>query len=263
MSSQPTEREQWPQRRWVFWLAVVFLLQLALIFGLSEHGPLLVRPSAAGPRLALAANASTELLSLYDPTLFALPHPQSFAGPAWLRVTNQVFQSLDWSEPTNWLELSSAGLGAGLHLSLATNHPGIVEAPGMPDPQLAQPEVRPTLTFAQESRLRIEGDLVHRPLQRQVELRSWPPRTNSASEMDLLTNTIVQLVVDEEGKPISMTLLSRSGSPEADEEALRQTRQARFEPLKVSRPVGLTDALANLNWGRLVFEWHTSPLPNR
>jgi hypothetical protein len=263
MSSTPTEQAGWRQGRWWFWLAMVFLAQLGLILGLSDRSPLLVRPSPAGPRIDLAANASPELLALHDPTLLALPHPQGFSGPAWLKVQPQEFHSVDWDEPTNWLALPVAELGTSLRQSLGSNRLATLDWPAMPHPELTVPEVRPTLVFPQKSGLRIEGELAQRPMTQGLELRSWPLRTNSAGEASFLTNTILQMVVDAMGKPVSVTVLTRSGLPQADDEAVKQARSARFEPLAHNAPIGTSNALVSLNWGRLVFEWHTdsSPVP--
>jgi len=61
--------------------------------------------------------------------------------------------------------------------------------------------------------------------------------------------------------PRSVTLLSGSGSPEADQHALQQAKTARFEPLS-RNPAGPTpDPATQLSWGRLIFLWHTLPLP--
>jgi TonB family protein len=84
-----------------------------------------------------------------------------------------------------------------------------------------------------------------------------PDPTNS----DILTNTIVQMVVNTQGWPISFTLLSSSGLSAADESALGLARGLRFDPL----PGGETDqnssasSLSRLAWGTLVFTWHTQP----
>jgi TonB family protein len=81
--------------------------------------------------------------------------------------------------------------------------------------------------------------------------------------VDLLTNTVVQIVVNGAGKPVSLSVLSKSGLPEADEEAIKLARLARFQPLPMTGSHAVTNALADLNWGKLVFEWHTGPLPPR
>jgi hypothetical protein len=97
------------------------------------------------------------------------------------------------------------------------------------------------------SELRVEGELARRPLITRPALRSW---TNS----DLLSNTVVRLLVDAHGYPQTATLLSGSGSVEADQFALRTAAQARFAPLP---RLAVRPSASRLEWGNLIFEWHT------
>ena len=80
--------------------------------------------------------------------------------------------------------------------------------------------------------MRLEGDLAQRRLLAPLDLRSWTSR-------DILTNSVVRLLVDAEGLPLSVTLLSGSGAQEADQHALDQAKAARFEPLS-RNPAGPT-----------------------
>jgi TonB family protein len=74
----------------------------------------------------------------------------------------------------------------------------------------------------------------------------------------LLTNTVVQMLVDANGLPVSVTLLASSGLKEADDYALAQARQTRFEAAAAeTQPQAI--ALRDLSWGQLVFNWHTLP----
>ena len=100
--------------------------------------------------------------------------------------------------------------------------------------------------------MRITGSLAERALLTPVVLSS---QTNS----DLLTNSVVQMVVDSEGKPVSLTLLSGSGSPNADRQALEQARAARFNSVERGLKPGAT--AQGLAWGQLIFEWNTLPVP--
>ena len=102
--------------------------------------------------------------------------------------------------------------------------------------------------------MRLEGALAQRRLITPLDLHSW-------TNLDILTSSVVQLVVDAEGLPQSVTLLSGSGSRDADQHALDQARLARFEPLSRNPAAASPDPTAHLNWGRLVFLWHTLPLP--
>jgi len=117
-----------------------------------------------------------------------------------------------------------------------------------PRPDLLPPVVAEIVVARRtNSTLRVAGDLVNRRLLNPPQLQSWPA-------LDLLTNTVVQVLVNAEGNVFSSTLLTLSGSKEADQNALDVARAARFEPLRRSSPA--------LTIGALIFEWHTAPLAN-
>jgi hypothetical protein len=108
------------------------------------------------------------------------------------------------------------------------------------------PQVATRVVLPASSTLRVEGPLALRSFLIRPQLRAWP-------HFELLTNSVVQLVVDEGGKPATPgTLLVSSGYGPADIYALEQARIARFNPL-----VNVTSA--SNTWGLLVFEWTTSP----
>jgi TonB family protein len=107
---------------------------------------------------------------------------------------------------------------------------------------------------AEQSTLLLEGDLARRRLITPLTLRSWP-------NPDILTNTVVRIAVDAEGRPVSPTLLSGSGSSEADQYALEQARAARFEPVRRNPAETAPRSTTPLSWGRLVFRWQTLPPP--
>src|SRR5438132_740951 len=104
----------WTRRRWWLLLALVFGMQVGLIFWLSDHSPPRQRAPARAPGIFLAGNASSDRFALDDPTLFALPHREGFSGPAWLNTAPQKSPSFDWSEAPRWLPLSLEQLGAAL-----------------------------------------------------------------------------------------------------------------------------------------------------
>jgi TonB family protein len=86
-----------------------------------------------------------------------------------------------------------------------------------------------------------------------------PDPTNS----DILTNSIVRMVISPQGRPVSFTLLSSSGLSSADDSALRFARSLRFEPLPGSEtePDWSASTLRQLIWGTLLFGWHAQPPP--
>ena len=71
------------------------------------------------------------------------------------------------------------------------------------------------------------------------------------------------MVVNGTGVPVSAILLPPgSGSKEADQYALERARTARFEPISVEGPRRLTNPLAELTWGEMIFHWQTLPVTN-
>ena len=72
------------------------------------------------PKLELAAGSS-EWLMLNDPTLFALPSIEGFAGPAWVEPPPLIVHRKEWTEPPRMLQLPVAELGAIFSQFMETN----------------------------------------------------------------------------------------------------------------------------------------------
>src|SRR5207245_953211 len=100
--------------------------------------------------------------------------------------------------------------------------------------------------------LQVEGELADRLLVSSVTLPSWP-------HTDILTSSVVQVLVDRDGNAVSASLSSSSGLKEADKKALDAARAIRYQPIGAN---GTNQPpVATLNWGKLIFNWHTIPLP--
>jgi len=264
MSSAPVESRPWSSGRWWCLVALIFGVQLTLIFWLGETVP--IRPRLPAPaftfKLAgtnaaelLALNGTnSELLALNDPTLFVLPHPQGSTGPAEPRTPRPESHSFQWPEPTNSLLLAVDQLGTVFNRFIVTNDFDSLQLPINLKPTLTLPSLPPLAVSAEQSTLRLEGDLAQRRLITPLALRSWP-------NPDILTNTVVRIAVDAEGRPVSPTLLSGSGSREADQYALEQARTARFESVGRSSSATVPRSTVPLSWGWMVFRWHTLPRP--
>ena len=247
MTSALVEWRSWSQRRWWGMIGLIFGVQLALIFWLGDASPISPRPAARTFTFRLAGSASSELLALHDPTLFALPHPQ-------LVAPRPEFHSFVWSEPTNYLLPPIDQLGASFNRFVETSIFNSLPPPAKPPPDLTTPALPAWPASAEHSTVRLEWDQAPRQLLTPLELRSWV-------SPDILTNSVVQIVVGAEGTPASVTLLSGSGSRAADQEALEQANAARFEPLG-RNPLGTAlNPVATLSWGRMIFRWHTLPPP--
>lgn len=248
------EPQAWGRRSWWFLVVLIFATQLGLIFWLGDTRPVSPKPGSPAPALYLAADSdmNSELLALREPTLFALPRREGFAGMTWLRLPQQQARPFEWSEAPQWLALAPERLGTGFSGLRETNTVTRWHWPSMPAPEMRLPDENQAIPFPSQSRLRVEGEnveLINRPA-----LPSWPAIQSSPTERALLTNSVVQVMVNGAGKPISATLLVRSGSKEADDYAVMFARTAEFNNLGEA-----LEPSAGLRWGRLIFDWHTSP----
>lgn len=254
MTSVLVESRPWSRRRWWGMVGLIFGSHLVLIFWLGENAPIRPRPDAPTLTLKLAGSASDALLALHDPTLFALPHQSEVLGPTWSSNPPPEFHSFAWPEPTNNPLLAIDQLGAGFNRLVETNAFSSLPPPAKPLPELTLPEFPPLVTVTPHSTLRLEWDQAGRQLLTPLELRSW-------QNSDILSNSVVQIVVDAGGRPAFATLLLTSGSKPADQQALEQANAARFEPLSRNLAEPALNSAAQLTWGRMIFQWHTLPLP--
>ena len=241
-------RDVWSGPRWVFYVTLAFALHVGLIFAFGNRKPVVPRAVENAPVMQLSTRRS-ELQTLADPTLFALPHPHGFAARSWLRLPQVEFAPFRWTEPPQLLPLPVARLGQAFLRYAETNAFPRIELDTLSPPKPAQLEAaEQTTALKQRSAVRIKGDLANRRwLNAPAILRSWPAT-------ELLTNSIVQVLTDADGQTVSAALMPPgSGSKAADQRALELARAARFAP--ASRNGG------SLTVGTLIFEWLTLPMP--
>ncbi len=249
---QDPEPRPWSRRRWGSLIVLVFALHVGLIFAFSERKPVMPRKPVVAP-LRLVADQG-ELLALGDPTLFALPHPRSFAASAWLAVPQVEFAPFKWTEGPRFLSLPTEQLGATFAQFMQTNVFAQFEFVTLPAPEIVLPASPPLFGPPTKSELRVLDDLGKRRLLNPPELPSQPFN-------DLLSNSVVRVQVDAAGNIFSPTLLlPGSGSKLADQRAVELTRTLRFSPLAQPSLIS-ADPVGHLTSGTLVFEWHTVPLP--
>jgi hypothetical protein len=256
MNGSSPEVRRWPPRRWAYSVLVALLAQVGLLAWLGRGTGFRSATPPAGMTISLAADPwMTEqirrLPTFRDPTVFALSSLEGFSGSAWLRFVPWENSLTYWSEPARWLDLDTNRLARFHDQLLITNR--------MPPLLVAdRPIIRITGADAfvanqpvpQESTLLIEGPLAKRSLQSSPSLPSWPNR-------DLLTNSVVQVMVLPSGEAFSTVLLSGSGVAEADRHALTFATTGRFNPLQ---PAATPDSASGpLTSGRMIFRWHTLP----
>jgi len=246
MNRPPIEPSQWTRGRFWCLVGVLFALQggLILLFAEREHSASTVASASSHFRLlgrALTADQLSKTFFAIDPTVFPLPSLHGFSERAWLSLPMQQFDAPSETEAPAWLTNNAARLG--------TNFPTLNRAKsllpfGLADPR--GPELEPWPVFLTpelirtQSVLELQGELAGRQLNAPAELRAWP-------SAQLLTNSVVQIAVDSAGQVIAARLLTRSGSVDADSNALAQARSLRFRPVPLPTPV----------WGKAVFEWQT------
>ena len=236
-------------RRWWGLVGLVLVVQLGLIFWLGERTSRHPRAAVTGLTISLAGRGSAELLALRDPTLFVLPRSPRMVRSAALSAPPMQAGAIAWPEPTNYPPPALDSPSAAFTRFVASNTSQPFLAPVAPLPQPTLPTLTPQAVTPGHSTARVEGPLAQRRLLTALNL---PAQTNQ----EILRESVVRLMVGADGAPRTVTLLSSSGSAEADRLALDQARGARFEALSAGPA---PDPRAGLTLGQMVFHWHTVP----
>jgi hypothetical protein len=220
-----------------------------LIFLFGQKKPAVPRAVINAPTMRLAGEPG-ELLALNDPTLFALPRPGDFTPAIWLAIPDVITPSFRWTEPPRWLPLAADGLGAALGQFLQTNFTTVQTLNFKSAPVLFNPPSPVESMIANQSTLRIDGELAQRQLPSQIILTNWP-------YPNLIASSVVQALVAPAGNVISAILLPPGDGyaladqyDAADQRALDIARAMRFKPS------------SQLTFGRIIFNWHTVPPTN-
>ena len=251
MSVASPEWRPWPLRRWAVFILLILTGQLTLIFWLSGK-PLGVQATPFTPHVHLSVGPLAGQSGLSDPALFVLANRHGFSGSAWFQAHAVDYDLPQWSDTNRPLTLDPQRLGGALVQFVRTNATGSFQLTPPPDPP---PDFAlPLDNYGNpDSTLTIEGELANRRLRSAFDLISWPAA-------DILTNTVILAGVDTQGSVFSAVLLKPSGSRDADTNALAMANAARFQPLLADAPNDRSDQ-SRLQWGRLIFHWHTVPLP--
>jgi hypothetical protein len=237
-------------------LALIFSGQLALIYGLSNRAQLRERSPARAPVLQFTSGQASELMALWDPTLFALPHRQGFSALVWNVRQPAETSAAPQAEPIEYLDFSDQGLGAIFNQFIATNRFEPPSPAVEPAPDLGMPNIISPQAVSAPSRMRVKGDLASRKLINRIIV---PPMPHT----EILAPTVIQIMVDADGRAVSpgAVVPPGSGSREADQRALELARSARFESIRPTGPGSSATQPGGLTDGRLIFEWQTVPMP--
>ena len=230
----------WAPRKLLFLIALVLAAHLGLIVVFGGKKP--VHPPAVGPvphfQLVDSAN---ELIALYDPTLFALPHQNDDVTPYWMLRPKVNPPSFKWREPAQFLPLAADRLGAALDDFMQTNRFPEVPLNLLPAPALTEVNEPFPSVLPAASTLTVHGALAQRRQLNTVPLPS--PAVN-----DVLDVSRVLATVDPAGFIASVVMLDTSGNLDADQAALQAAKQLRFAPAP------------QVTFGAITFQWHTVPL---
>jgi hypothetical protein len=246
---EPQGKGPWTRGRWLTIIALVFAAHVALLFVFGGRKQIVPRAVTNVPTLKLADNSS-EWLALNDPTLFALPHPRDFATASQVQTPVLKQPSFRWTEPPGELTLSAQDLGMVFNEFMQTNHFAGFELQLKPPLKLSAPGLPIEPALAQNSTLRVEGELAQRQLSSPINLTNWP-------YANVIAPSKVQVLVDAAGNVVSTVLLPPDSGfttadqyEKADQRALELARAARFAPS------------SRLTVGRMIFNWHTVPMTN-
>ena len=245
MTAPTAEERAWTPGRWIVVAGGIMAAQVLLIVLLSDRTSVLPRHPRSSLRIALlgAPGADSRLNSLAiptDPTLFALANQREFTGAAWKRPQPTGPRLPDWIDqgPSETPPLPT-GLGSAPVDYLRAHRVPSLAALGRVPTSMGGLASRP-MAVRTQSLVSVEGVLAERPLLAPLKAPSWP-------HQDLLTNTVVDLTVNQAGFAVSASTRQSSGLATADRKALEIARAARFQ-------TGPSD---RLDQGSLVIAWHT------
>jgi hypothetical protein len=249
MAAHVNRERPWPRRRLHGFILVCFVGQVLfiLVFGERQLTALKAPRFSTGIHLISDPWSMEQLAAfseLSDPAVFALPSPDGFSRAGWLTYKPVPDEFAEAQDEPKWLQLDPETLGRHLAGYIATNAPRPIRIGDESMPEIAGLQPRPSaeLEFP-KSELHIAGALARRKLTARPDLPSWP-------HSDVLTNSVVRLLVDADGSPISTALVYGSGSKEADNYAVAMSKRLRFKPERSREAI--TSGTAN-------FLWHTLP----
>jgi hypothetical protein len=246
---EPQGKGPWTRGRWLTLIALVFAAHVALLFVFGGRKQIVPRAVTNVPTLKLADDSS-EWIALNDPTLFALPHQKDFASAIGLQTAALKQPSFRWTEPPRWLSLFADELGMAFNQFMQTNCFASFELQLKPSLKLSTPLLPIKPVLAQNSTLRVEGELAQRQSPSPINLTNWP-------YANVIAPSKVQVLVDAAGNVVSTVLLP----PDSGFTAADQYEKADQRALELARAVRFTPS-SHLTVGRMIFNWHTVPMIN-
>ncbi|MBM3845384.1 MAG: hypothetical protein FJ405_03740 [Verrucomicrobia bacterium] len=257
-------------RQWVLVIGGLTLVQAATIGLLVKQGAPLRLPPAHESRTTLVMpddpRVYGNVYAVLSPTLFALPDTSGFSGSAWQerrRIRDAGSASFD--PAVSWMEWKEGGRIQALDDQIAAATLAPSQTADLP---VVWRDVFPAnVASPRVSSLLIEGSLQQRKLLNPPTLPVWP-------SSDVLADTHVRVLVDNEGQVQAATLADPEGEatrlsfgrpgriPDADRHAVSIAWGLRFEPMPRRLPGTVLDSEPGLVLGTLVFQWSAvAPAP--
>ncbi|MCS7091666.1 MAG: energy transducer TonB [Verrucomicrobiota bacterium] len=252
MSTASTVSDRWS---WKHWGAVYGSLLALHVFGLWWYGSHSVPPRRMLEQAPFWQEAHPFLTASWpwlDPTLFVHGHPESFSGPAWMVAPRVEYRPGLALGPPHFLDPPVGGI--------MERYAAVVrESEWMPSPLSlrAQPEPLVRTALAQKPVVTRSSRMVLAGWPQGISLRAHVPPLPAWSAPDMLTNSVVRVLIRPPGRVLSATLLISSGFEPADQKALELARELEFEV-----PAGLwnqKDAQNGLIAGSVIYEWQSLP----
>lgn len=246
--------EGWSPRRWCVVYVIVLGLHAAGLWWYGARTPLPVRTPKPVPQWTGAHPSLVEVWPLLDPTFFVHGHPQSFSGPGWMRPPVVEYRPVVRLEPPRFLA-PEPGRSLAAYERAATRLawvPSALDLQVRADPAFRSLVPRRPLGGGPPRLLLADWPC-------RVHLRGDPPALPSWSVPDLLTNSVVRVLVLPTGRVLSATLLGSCGWEEADHQSLEIARAMEFV---LSNDCRDEDPGSGLVPGLLIFQWQSvAPQP--
>jgi hypothetical protein len=258
MTAETVESRTWSPLKWAVVVTTILALQTGFFFWFTRPPGLTARTRPATLSIRLPDGQPADLLGYINPSVLVRVNSRGFSGQAWLQIPPVAYNPVESNPPPFLLQLQADHLGDAVTQALTNSLSQPFEVAARPAPRFDNYSPSP-LVVPTESTLSIEGELAGRPLLARPVLKLQPADT-------ILTNTVVDVVVDGEGRVFAPPVLDPASSPRpaesagADADALTATANLLFQPLP--RVPGRSRLAAPiLTPGRVVFHWQTIPTP--
>ena len=257
MNDGISDLDKWPRTKWRKIISLLFVMQILLAWVLSEKSKPTHLPKHSGPSVSWINNVTYfnpinyYLNLLLNPTLFALPNTNNFSGDAWIKLPPLQFQTSEWIDSVSGIGLNVTNMGISFAQEILGRSPISSVSSDSIKPRYLELLLLNPLPL-KESYYSVLGPLDSYSNSLPSHLPSWPYQENF-----LLSNTIVQVWINDQGNVVSSVLESGCGLKEADQYALNQAKWARFDR-KTLWDTNATNQTPTWQSSRIIFYWNTT-----